>query len=416
MWFFHVDWRFTALLGVAIQCVDDVPDDCDNLVNELLLLYPVKPAESDIAAYLMSSVRVRRWFNPGAVHPAITRFNLDSPKSVVCPGAEHPVINTVGELAGWLNISTQELDWFMNLWRREPTASRELQHYQYQLIEKRDGRLRLIESPKNRLKRIQRKIYDEIIATIPVHPAAHGYCKGRSCVSHAVVHQGKQTLLLFDIAECFQSIRWPMVKAVFKKLGYTEGVCVCLTALCTHSVLLKPGQFRMLDSGHRERLKQRHLPQGAPSSPALANAALNTLDKRLSGLAHHLDADYSRYADDIVISSDHSRDWRFLEPLIGGICLDEGVALNYRKSRIIKTHQKQRIVGIVVNHRVNIDRKYFDTLKATLMNCRRHGVVGQNRHGHTDFRAHLHGKIQYVKSLNHTRGHKLEQIYKEINW
>lgn len=135
---------------------------------------------------------------------------------------------------------------------------------------------------------------------------------------------------------------------------------------------------------------------------------------RLKGLANSLDLDYSRYADDIAMSGNSHRDWRFLEPLIGGICLDERVSLNYRKTRIYRTHQKQRLVGIVVNNKPNIDRKYFDVLKATLTNCKRHGIESQNRNGHPYFCAHLLGRIQYVKSLNKPRGLKLERIYHDI--
>ena len=138
------------------------------------------------------------------------------------------------------------------------------------------------------------------------------------------------------------------------------------------------------------------------------------LDLRLAGLAQRLQLDYSRYADDIVMSGDTPRDWRFLEPVIGGICLDEGVSLNHRKTRIRKPYQKQRVTGIVVNTKVNVDRKYYDTLKAILTNCTRYGLDNQNRHGHPNFRAHLMGRIQYVKSLNHRRGVRLEKIYHNI--
>lgn len=219
--------------------------------------------------------------------------------------------------------------------------------------------------------------------------------------------------MTFDITECFQSIGWPKVKSVFKRLGYESKVSDYLTALCTHSVL-EHTQLNHLDDTQKTRLKQRHLPQGAPSSPALANAVLHRLDLRLSGLAKSLNLEYSRYADDIALSGNAHRDWRFLETLIGSICLEEKVSLNYRKTRINRAHQKQRLTGIVVNEKLNIDRKQFDVLKATLTNCTRHGLENQNRNNHPNFRAHLLGRIQYVKSLNEKRGITLEQIFHKI--
>lgn len=382
--------------------------------------YPVKPPQISISEYLSSSPRVRNWFRRNRSKPTITRFafqqaNLTEKPEHPQPENSLPQLSTISDLAQWLSLTITELDWFTDRWRREASTPEQLNHYRYDFRQKRQGGLRLIEKPKVRLKQIQRKIYEDILCTQTTHPAAHGFTKGRNCLSHASIHAGKRYVMSYDIAECFHSINWPSVKAVFTRLGYTQEVASYLTHLCTHSAQLNHQTLRQFDRAQKERLKQRHLPQGAPTSPSLANAVLHQLDLRLSGLAKSLDADYSRYADDIAMSSNSVRDWRFLEPLIGSICLEEGVALNYKKTRIKREHQKQRLVGIVVNKKPNIDREYFDALKAILTNCRRHGIESQNRNGHPHFRAHLLGRIQYVKSLNSQRGTKLESIYYEIN-
>ena len=415
MWFFQVEWRYITLLGITIECVDNLPDDCDRIINDLLIQYPVKPAQSVITSWLQSSRVLQRWFRRGPSAPKIIRFNLESPTFAGSADSKQPAIDTLGDLADWLEITQPQLDWFTNTWRHSQLTPQSLEHYRYQLLAKRDGRIRLIEKPKPMLKRLQRKIYDEILGTLDTHPAVHGFCKNRGCLSHASVHSGKTYLCLFDIADCFQSIEWKMVKAVFNRMGYPQSVCVALTSLCTHSVRLEPAQLRLFNTSQRERLRQRHLPQGAPVSPALANAAMHRLDQRLTGLAHRFELDYSRYADDIAMSGNTHRDWRFLEPLIGKICMEEGLSLNYKKTRIKKPHQKQRVTGIVVNSKTNVDRKYFDTLKAILTNCKRYGLSSQNRQGHPNFRAHLVGRIQYVKSLNEQKGLKLEQIYQQIS-
>lgn len=412
---FQTDWYFSTLLSVTIESVSELPDDCNTLINELLLRHPVKPSEKFITQFLQSSKRLSGWFSGNTTTPKITRFNLEGSTFTANVNGQYPRIDTLGDLFEWLELTQAELEWFANFWRFDASAPAKLQHYRYEILEKRDGRMRLIEKPKTTLKRLQRKIYEEILSASDTHPAAHGFCKGRSCLSHASIHVGKQYLLLFDIAECFQSIGWSKVKSVFLSIGYPDAVSTYLAALCTHSVRLEQAQLSLFDATQRDRLKQRHLPQGAPSSPALANAVLHRLDLRLSGLAKSLDLDYSRYADDIAMSSDNHRDWRFLEPVIGGICLDEGVALNYKKTRIKRSHQKQRVVGVVVNSKVNIDRKYFDTLKATLTNCARFGLHSQNRYENPQFRAHLLGRIQYVKSLNEQKGLKLAKIYREID-
>lgn len=411
-WLFHTEWRYVTLLSISIECIDELPDDIDALINELLAQCPVKPPQMDIASFLVSSDRLLQWFRRPHT-PKITKLSLESPTFSGPSEGQYPAIDTVGDLADWLEITQSQLHWFADIWRTDSATPNHLEHYHYQVLEKRTGKLRLIEKPKRTLKRLQRKVYNEILSALDTHPAAHGFCKGRNCLSHASLHVGNHYLFLFDIAECFQSIGWKRVKTLFKRMGYPEPVSTHLTALCTHGVC-QTCQLRLFYPAQRERLRRRHLPQGAPSSPALANAALHPLDLRLSGLASRLGLNYSRYADDIAMSGNIHRDWRFLEPLIGSICLEEGVTLNYKKTRIKKPHQKQRVVGIVVNNKTNVDRKYFDNLKAILTNCARHGIESQNRHGHPQFRAHLLGRIQYVKSLNKQRGLKLEQIYQRI--
>jgi len=400
---------------MCIECVRDLPDDGHLLINELLFQFPDKPSEQAITEFLQSSFRLRAWFNYAKPVPGVIRLKLAHPTFSEPANKPFPRIDTLGDLANWLALPHAQLEWYANTWRIDSSTPTKLQHYQYQLLEKRDGSKRLIEKPKATLKMIQRKINREILSHLDTHPAAHGFCAGRSCLSHASIHTGKRYLFLFDIAQCFQSIGWSKVKSVFKRMGYSNTVATCLTALCTHSAHLNQSQSNLFDPAQNTRLRQRHLPPGAPSSPALLNAVLHRLDLRLSGLATRLDLDYSRYADDIALSGDRHRDWRFLEPLIGGICLDEGVTLNYRKTRIKRSHQKQRLVGIVVNSKINVDRSYFDALKATLTNCKRHGLDSQNRHAHPHFRAHLLGRIQYVKSLNEHRGLKLEKIYRDID-
>jgi len=414
-WLFHVDWHYRSLLGIAIECVRDLPDDCDALIHALLTRHPDKPSEKAINDFLQSSERLTTWFKFRTSAPKIHRFNLAHSTFKGLKNSPLAAIDTPGDLANWLGLKKTELDWFANVWRIDQSTPHHLQHYRYQLLEKRDGKMRLIEQPKTTLKTIQRKINKDILEYANTHPAAHGFCKGKSCLSHASIHTGKQYLLTFDIAECFQSIQWPKVYSVFKQMGYPANVSTYLATLCTHRVRLKKTQYTFFDQTQKHRLKQRHLPQGAPTSPALANAALQHLDVRLSGLAKSLDLSYSRYADDIAMSGQKHRDWRFLEPLIGSICLEEGLTLNYKKTRIKRSHQKQRLVGIVVNKKVNVDRRYFDNLKATLTNCKRHGLDSQNREQHPQFRAQLLGRIQYVKSLNEQRGLKLERLYREID-
>jgi len=160
------------------------------------------------------------------------------------------------------------------------------------------------------------------------------------------------------------------------------------------------------------------LPQGAPTSPALANLAAFSLDRRLEGLAGKLGACYTRYADDLVISgrpglASHSTR---VGQIVAEIARDEGFRLNESKTRVMSRAGRQLICGIVVNEHPNTTRHSYDELKAILHNAARHGAAAENREHHPEFRAHLLGRIAWVEQLNPARGRKLRRRFAQIEW
>lgn len=161
-----------------------------------------------------------------------------------------------------------------------------------------------------------------------------------------------------------------------------------------------------------------HLPAGAPTSPALANLAAFGLDTRLAGLARTFGANYTRYADDLTFSGDTTlarRVTRFLG-IVAEITADEGYAINQRKTRVMPQTTRQQVTGIVVNSHNNVSRTEYDRLKAVLHNCARNGPVAENRDNHSDFRAHLNGRVTWAENINPQRARKLRTLYDQIAW
>lgn len=413
-WLYANEWHYTTLLAITIESVDPLPDDVNRLIEDVLRAFPHKPEHDELLSYLLADPRLYHWFKQGSSNPRINSFCLAKQEPGRLPVNNLPPLTDRNELAQWLGITNNQLTWLADTWRTEPNSSKRFIHYHYSLVEKRRGGLRLIESPKSLLKLIQRKINIGILSKIPLHDTAHGFCRQRSCLTHASNHCGKKYLLLFDIAHCFQSIQWSSVYRVFRNTGYPKDIASYLSCLCTHQITNNNEILHKLDHEQRIRLNTRHLPQGAPSSPTLSNIVLYGLDKRLNGLATSLQLTYSRYADDLAFSGNQHRDWEFLEALIGAICLEQGLELNFRKSRVLKLHQRQKLTGIVVNEKINIDRREYDGLKAILVNCVRSGIDSQNRENHVDFRAHLLGRINYVSTLNRRKGEKLRSIFDRI--
>jgi retron-type reverse transcriptase len=337
-----------------------------------------------------------------------------------------PAIESTSDLAGWLLIDDGELQWFADLRglaRRKPDSPK-LGHYHYRLVTKRSGSIRLIESPKPRLKELQRQILGLILDRIPPHPDVHGFCKGRSIKTFAAPHVGQRVVLRMDIQDFFPSISGARIQALFRTVGYPEAVANLLGGICTNatpvSILnqLISGTDRNQLPELRELYRWPHLPQGAPTSPALANLCFYRVDCRLTGLANSVGVNYTRYADDLAFSGseEFEKQVERFSIQVAAILLEEGFAVNHRKTRIMRQGVRQHLTGIVVNQTLNIKRNDFDSLKAILTNCIRFGPIGQNRDNHPDFRQHLDGRIGFVETINVAKGIRLRGLFQRIKW
>jgi RNA-directed DNA polymerase len=365
------------------------------------------------------------WVGEGPA-PHIKRYCLELPRVPPAPdwlaALALPALPSSGALAQWLRLRPEELDWFASQWRVEPLPAAQLQHYHYRWVPKRSGGLRLIEIPKQRLRAIQTTILRNLLDRVPAHRAAHGFRRGHSCLTHAALHTGQRVVIRMDLKDFFPGIPASRVRALFARLGYGQNVAGVLARLCVNrvpaGVLREPAGENALTWAQRQALRAPHLAQGSPCSPALANACAWRLDVRLETLAQSLGARYSRYADDLVFSGGRALE-RALERFqaqVGAIALEEGFAINTRKTRLMRAGVRQQVTGIVVNRHPNSARAEYDILKATLNNCVRHGPQTQNRARRPDFRAWLAGKVGYVTMLNPQRGARLQRLFDAIVW
>jgi hypothetical protein len=336
-----------------------------------------------------------------------------------------PAIESTTALAAWLNVTAGELRWFADLKGLECRGpSSKLRNYHYQVLAKQFGQIRLLEAPKPRLKKLQRYILAEILEKVPAHPAAHGFVKGRSIKTFVAPHVGQRVVLRMDLQDFFPTFAAARIQAFFRTLGYPDSVAALLAGICTNaaprSIWKELGyEVDLSDlSAARILYAKPHLPQGAPTSPALANLCCYRIDCRLAGLAKAVGANYTRYADDLAFSGDEAfeKGIERFSTHVAAILMDEGFHVHFRKTRVMRRSVRQHLAGLITNQHVNVMRADFDRLKATLTNCVRMGPVSQNREAHSDFRAHLKGRVGFVELINSNRGQKLRKIFQQIRW
>jgi len=146
------------------------------------------------------------------------------------------------------------------------------------------------------------------------------------------------------------------------------------------------------------------------------------MDKRFARLGEKSGFDYSRYADDLTISSNNKKITKMI-PFFKEIMQDEGFEVKEAKMRILRSGGRQKVTGIVVNKKQNIERKEIKKLRAVIHNCTHKDIGRQainwakrekksdNPNAYTlrEFKSSLMGKINFVKSVNPEMGEKLFQ-------
>lgn len=324
-----------------------------------------------------------------------------------------PRYNTSVDLARSLDLTISELEWFADRGEWLRTKPRPLRHYRPMQISKKVG-ARLLEVPKPRLREIQRKILRRILDLVPPHDAAHGFVRGRSPLTFAAPHAQSEIVIGADLAQFFPSISGSRVHAVFAALGYPPAVAGVLTGLCT--VATPADTLRGLPYAQASQLRTAHLPQGAPTSPALANLVARKLDIRLNGLAQANWLTYTRYADDLAFSGIEVADVGTLLWTVEQIARDEGFAIHPRKTKVMRPHRRQHLTGLVINDQPPYPRDDYDRLRALLHNAATTSAQEQNRDGVENFRAHIYGRIAHIGETSTTRRRTLLRLAERVDW
>lgn len=258
--------------------------------------------------------------------------------------------------------------------------------------------------PKPLLKQAQRRMLDTVVGTLPVHAAAHGFVPGRSVLGHARAHVGQHTVVTMDLRQWFWHVGFRRVLGLFRAAGLPREVNVLLAGLATasaphHVIQTCPEAADLRFDANL--LRHAHLPQGAPTSPGLANAVAWTLDQRLTGLAASAGATYTRYADDVAFSGGPSfgRGAGRFVAAVQEVVRDARFWVHPRKTRIQRRGAAQRVCGLVVNERVAVPRAERERLEAMLVNAARDGGARLRAEGHAEPWAYLEGRVGDRKSV-----------------
>jgi RNA-directed DNA polymerase len=397
------------------------------LVGEVLDAYRDAPADRprELARFVRTTDGWRRGTAEGAQPPRVVRWRPVG-TTIVRHRTQGDALPDWAAVARLLDVDQGELAWFADVRGLERTSTEALQHYRWRSVDHRGG-VRLLAAPKPRLKEIQRRLLRHVLSAIPVHESAHGCVLGRSVRTAVAPHAGAAVVLRMDLEAFFASIPAGRIYGLLQgTVGLTEPVAHLITGLVT--TVVPAATWRRVPVPHgiearerHRRLGQRlavaHLPQGAPTSPALANLVCFRLDRRLTGLAAAFGATYTRYVDDLVFSGGRSLGRGRLTEQVTAVVGDEGFRVNPGKTHTMSASRRQYVLGTVVNDRPTLPRPERDALRALLHNCATLGWTTQTRgHDPATFRDHVLGRIAWASSIDPASGARLHALAQEIDW
>ena len=279
-------------------------------------------------------------------------------------------ISCVELLSAMLDVKSNDLYRYYNDWKKFN------QFYQVFLIPKKVEGFRVICRPTPHLMSLQRKIVSVFLRDLPLPFECHGFRCSHSIYSNAISHVQQEYVINLDLRDFFPSVSSPRVFGMLRNnLDLPVEVIRYLTRLTTFN---------------------GHLPQGAPSSPYIANLLCRKLDNRLSSLAYTLSGNYTRYADDLTFSGDY----RMLKliPLIKKIINSEGFAIADNKTRIYSRKSKQIVTGLIVNDQVSVPRETRRMLRAAVHRLQKGHTPLWN--GETVSSDYVIGYLHFVQSIH----------------
>lgn len=243
------------------------------------------------------------------------------------------------------------------------------------------GKWRHIDNPLGILKDLQRRIHKQLLMPISLPATILGGVRGRSVRDHAAAHVGASVLVTLDLSACFPNIdRHAIYNVYVNRIHCSPGIARVLTQLTSF---------------------QQALPQGAPTSPAIANLALLGLHEELLGIARRLNLSLTFYVDDIAISGAAARD--AIEPTILAV-MRHGHGVSRSKIIVATSGAQQRLTGYVVNSALSIERRKRHNLYSRILE------LAANEHVLDADLCSLRSSITHVETTNATQGAVLRRV------
>lgn len=215
-------------------------------------------------------------------------------------------------------------------------------HYR-PFIKRRGKKERLIDNPTGPVRALQDRIQERLLSPLNLPDYIHGGVPGRSPITNAAAHLGRRIVVAADIKDFFPSVTHRHIFDVWwRTLGCVPTIARLLTQLTSF---------------------KRHLPQGAPTSTALANLVLHEAGVELRRASVALDLVHTTFVDDLTFSGEKARE-------VLGVAAESlrkaGFRLPHRKIKIMGPRVQKKVTGAVLGAKLNVPKDKKSKARAAL--------------------------------------------------
>lgn len=302
--------------------------------------------------------------------------------------------------------------------------------YRHFNIRKRSGGLRKIYVPEPDLMKTQIWIDRNILSNVKGSPFSYAFEKGQSIADCASQHLRCRWLIKLDVRNFFESLSEKQAYGVFRDIGYQSLVSFELARICTRA--------RRNDDHLKEKWRNRrrtnikiysyptvgYLPQGAPTSPKLANLIVAPLDLAVAEVAGKYDLVYTRYADDMTFSTDSAdfkrstanafvREISFLLP-------EYNLRLHPGKIHVVPPGARKVVLGLLVDgEQVRLPKDFRSKLECHWHYCQQdpvHHMKDRDFNSLFGLKNYVTGLISYARQIDPPFIERMTEKYGVINW
>lgn len=290
--------------------------------------------------------------------------------------------------------------------------------------------------PSPSLMKVQRWITQNILAHVPAHNCSAAFSKGDTLYKAVEPHCQAKWLVKTDVQGFFESISEADVYRLFDSLGFEPLVAFEMARLCTrdqHDAQQKKEQWEDYSLASPYVIEQYthsvqgHLPQGAPTSPMLANLVCRGLDERLATIAEERDLNYTRYADDITLSSTDPNFGREMAKALIQLVYRElarqGLRPNTAKTAVVPPSARKIVLGLSVEEEAPRLARHFKDLLRQHIHYLMHPEVGPIKHATVrkfasvaGLRHHVAGLLTYAAQIEPDWAAKQRVRFLEVDW